>query len=223
MGFLLDMPVFGKLQVPQSLLEAASVQPSLIETEVPVVLKRRLDLQVMQLHARAARSGILSPTLKWLPSISLTGQYRYTNEAGLTGQSTNWNVGLSMSWSLFDGLNRNADYREKRALTRIAELDAQAARRRSELEVRGAWVSVANQQAVLKQAQVAFSVAEKNARETAELYRQGLASALASADANVRLFESEVAMVNAQYGLALVFLNLRAAQGLDPFGKEPQA
>jgi outer membrane protein TolC len=53
------------------------------------------------------------------------------------------------------------------------------------------------------------------------LYRQGLASALQVADATVRLFEAEVGFVAQRYGLGIAFLNLEAALGLDPFGKEP--
>jgi len=58
--------------------------------------------------------------------------------------------------------------------------------------------------------------------ETAELYRQGLSTALQAADANVSLFEAEVTLVQERYGLAIAFLNLEAALGLDPFGKEPK-
>jgi outer membrane protein TolC len=57
--------------------------------------------------------------------------------------------------------------------------------------------------------------------ETGELYRQGLASALAVSDANLRLFEAEVALARARFGLGLALLDLRAAQGLDALGKEP--
>ncbi len=90
-----------------------------------------------------------------------------------------------------------------------------------DVEVREALVSLTNQRASLKQAAVAHEVAKKNAAETTELYRQGLASALEVADANVSLFEAEVALVQERYGLGVAFLNLEAALGLDPFGKEP--
>jgi outer membrane protein TolC len=88
--------------------------------------------------------------------------------------------------------------------------------------VRNALVSLSSQRAALKEAEVAREVAQKNAAETTELYRQGLASALEAADANVRLFEAEVAVVGQRYGLGLAYLNFEAAVGLDPFGKEPQ-
>jgi outer membrane protein TolC len=96
----------------------------------------------------------------------------------------------------------------------------QAAKRNSRLELEDAVISLTSQQAAIRQAKVALDAAEKNIRETTELYRQGLGTALQVADANARLFEAEVALVNARFGLGMAFLNLRAAEGKDPFGRE---
>ena len=126
-----------------------------------------------------------------------------------------------MTWSVFDGLARNSEYAERKANSVLADLEVQATLRKVELDVRDAFLSLENQRASLKQATVAHEVAKKNAAETAELYRQGLGTALQVADANVRLFEAEVALVRERYGLAIAYLNLEAALGLDPFGKEP--
>jgi outer membrane protein TolC len=164
---------------------------------------------------------VLGPSLEWLPSLSLSGQYRYTNEAGLTGRSTTWSAGLGLSWTLFDGFGREGAYKEAKARARQAELDLRGAARRADLEVRDGLVSLASQQASLKKALVALEAARKNAMEIAELYRQGLSNALQVADANVSHFEAEVEVARQRNGLALALLNLRAAQGLDPFGKEP--
>jgi outer membrane protein TolC len=223
LGYLLDeqdMPK-KKLQVPDALIKAAE------EREIPVAglieeaQNRRLDLSSLRSHALAQRALSLTPTLSWLPSLALTGQYRYTNESGLTGRSTNWNVGATLNWALFDGFYRNSQYTEYKALASLADLDVKANVRQVEVQVREALVSLDNQRAVYKQARVAHEVAVKNAKEIAELYRQGLATALQVADANVALFEAEVAFVQERYGLGVAYLNLEAALGLDPFGKEP--
>ena len=90
------------------------------------------------------------------------------------------------------------------------------------MDVRNALVSLSSAHAALKEADVAHEVAQRNAVETGQLYGQGLASALEAADANVSLFEAEVALVNERYAVALAYLNFEASLGLDPFGKEPQ-
>ena len=163
----------------------------------------------------------IESTLKWFPTLSLTGRYSYTNEAGLTGKNFNWNAGLAMSWTVFDGFSRNGEYSERLAVAYQADLDLQAGLRKVDVDVRTALVSLNNQRAVLKQSQKAYDVAVRNAAETSELYRQGLSSALQVADANVRLFEASVALVQARYGLGIAYMNLEAALGLDPLGKEP--
>jgi outer membrane protein TolC len=222
LGYLLDAPLQGKLQVPESLLAAAEQVPAAADEMLAGAQNRRLDLRALAWHARAQHALVLEPSFKWLPSLSLSGQYRYTNEAGLSGNATSWSAGLVLSWSIFDGFSRNGEYKERKAMARLADLDLQGASRRLELEVRDSLVSLTSQQASLKKAQVAWDVARKNAQEIAELYRQGLGNALQVADANVRLFEAEVEVVRQRHGLAQTLLNLRAAQGLDPFGKEPK-
>jgi len=152
--------------------------------------ERRLDLRALTWNARAQHALVLEPKLEWLPSLSLTGQYRYTNEAGLTGRSTNWSAGLALSWPLFDGFGRFGYHKERKAQARLADLDLRAAGRQLDLDVRDGLVSLSSQQASLKMALVALEAARKNAAETAELYRQGLSSALQVADANVSLFEA---------------------------------
>jgi outer membrane protein TolC len=224
LGYLLDDPgIAGRALVPpEFLIEAAADDSIPADALIAEAQGRRLDLDALRWRAKAQRALLMEPVLRWLPSLNLSSQYRYTNEAGLSGKTTTWNAGLSLNWAIFDGFARNADYGEQKALVRVAELDVTSALRRVEIDVRNALVSLSSQRAALKEAEVAREVAQKNAAETTELYRQGLASALEAADANVRLFEAEVAVVGQRYGLGLAYLNFEAAVGLDPFGKEPQ-
>lgn len=221
LGFLLDVVIDGKLTLPELLLAQAE-QPVVAAADLlPGAQERRFDLRALAWNARAQQALVLEPSFEWLPSLTLTYQYRYTNEAGLTGKPTTWSAGVGLSWLIFDGFGRNGLYKEAKAHARQAELDLRGASRQADLDVRSGLVSLASQQASLKKAQVALDAARKNAAETAELYRQGLGSALQVADANVSLFETEVEVARQRNGLALALLNLRAAQGLDPFGKEP--
>jgi len=222
LGYLLNAPAPRKLVAPEFLAKAESETIPPVDRLIGQAQLRRPDVLALKAAARGRRAGIIEPTLRWLPSLSLTGRYTYTNEAGLTGRNFNWNAGLNMSWSLFDGLTRNNEYSEQKALAYQADLDVRAALRKVDLDVRSAIVSVESQRAGLKKAQVAYDIAVRNAAETAELYRQGLSSALEVADANVSLFEAAVDLVTARYGLGLAYLNLESALGLDPLGKEPE-
>jgi outer membrane protein TolC len=223
LGHLLDAPeaVRGSLVVPEFLIEAASAEAADAEALVDEALGRRLDVSSLRWEASSRRALAKLPMLGWLPSLSASGRYSLTNEASFNNRNWNWSLGATLTWNLFDGGARFGQRKEQQALARLADLDFQAATRQVDVQVREALVSLANQRASLRQATVAHEVAKKNAVETTELYRQGLASALEVADANVSLFEAEVAFVRERYGLGVAFLNLEAALGLDPFGKEP--
>jgi outer membrane protein TolC len=224
LGYLLDAPeaVRGRLVVPEFLIEAASAEAADAEALIEEALARRLDVGSLRWIAAARRHQAKTPLLGWLPSLSASGQYRLTNEAAFNNKNWNWNIGATLTWSIFDGGARFGQDAEQKALARIADLDLKAAVRRVDVEVRDALVSLSSQRATLKQAAAAQDVARKNAAETQELYRQGLASALQVADANISLFDADVALVRQRFNLGVAFLNLEAALGLDPFGKEPR-
>jgi len=50
---------------------------------------------------------------------------------------------------------------------------------------------------------------------------KGLVRAFEVVDANVQTFTTQVERARSQFALALTFLNLRAALGLDPLGEVP--
>ena len=106
--------------------------------------------------------------------------------------------------------------------TGARSLTARATERSVELGLGAALASLDNARAAMRQAAVALEAARKNASETTTLYREGLANALAVTDANQRLFEADVARTQELYGFGIAVLDLRAAQGLDPEGKEPK-
>ena len=221
LGYLLDTDVQGALETPAAFLLAAAGSHGGVDDLIVRARQLRADVAAGRRHAEALRASAREPLLRVLPSLTASGLYRTTNEIGVTGHRHDGNATLSLGWHLFDGGRGRADRAERLAMARVADLDVQAAQRRVMLEVRSAIVALANRQAAITQASVAVAVAQKNARQTAELYRQGLANELQAADANVGLFEAEVALARARYGLALAYLDLRAARGLDPLGEEP--
>jgi len=221
LGFLLVSPVQGPLALPEPLLaEAAGStdQPAGLEREAEA---RRLDIISARLKVQAQEEAAREPLARLFPSLGITGQYRLTNEAGLAGRRGDGFLALDLTWNLFDGGERYAERRERVALAQASELEATARTRRVGVDIQLAQVQLTNAQAALRQSELAATQARRNAEETGILYRQGLSTALAVADASLRLFEAEVAVAQARYILGVALLELRAAVGLDPVGKEP--
>lgn len=221
LGYLLVSPVEGALALPEPLLAQAAGttgQPAGLEQEAQA---RRLDILSAKLKVEAQEASAREPLARLFPTLGLSGQYRLTNETGLAGRRGDGFLSLDLTWNLFDGGERYADRRERVALAQALELEATARTRRVGVDLQRAQVQLSNAQAALRQSELAASQARRNAEETGILYRQGLSTALAVADASLRLFEAEVAMAQARYTLGVALLDLRAALGLDPLGKEP--
>ena len=221
LGYLLVVPVEGPLAAPETLLGEASRPVESFAGLAEHALERRPDILSAKLRVEQQRALAREPLARLFPTLSASGVYSLTNEAGFAGR--NWNAFLSVNlgWSLFDGGERYADRRERLALARALELDAAARTRRVDVAVDRAHVALRTSQSALNRSQVAFEAARQNAEETSILYRQGIASSLALSDAQVRQFEAEVALARARYALGSALLELRAAVGLDPLGKEP--
>ncbi|KFA93721.1 TolC family protein [Archangium violaceum] len=221
LGYLLVAPVEGPLAAPETLLGEASRPVESFSLLTEGALERRPDILSAKLRVRQQEALASEPLARLFPTLSATGVYSLTNEAGLAGRNWNAFVSVNLGWSLFDGGERYADRRERLALVRVQQLDVAARTRRVDVAVDQANVLLRTAQAALNQSQVAADAARQNAEETSILYRQGIASSLALSDAQVRQFEAEVALARARYALGSALLELRIAVGLDPLGKEP--
>jgi outer membrane protein TolC len=193
-------------------------EPGDPERLVEEARERRLDLAADEARRKGLEAFALEPAMRFIPSLGATGQIEEVFEEG--PNERDWFVGLDLTWLLYDGGERMAQRSERKALARIVGLELEAARRQVDLDVRRALIAMQKERAVAHEAEKAVEIGRQNAEEITVLYRQGLATALQVADANVRLFEAEVALAQARYGLGLSLLNLRAARGLDPLEGE---
>jgi len=218
LAYVIAEPEVTSLQAPDQLLDQSRVASGVADLEQANT--NRLDLQARRERVESLRSLALEPLMRLIPTLNLSAQFRLTNEPGLSGRNHDGSATVDLRWDLFDGGERYAARRERLALTRISELETLDLERQLTAEVRRAQVSVTSAQGALKQAQLAAGAAEKNAEEITILYRQGLTSALETADAGVQLFDAQVALARERFGLALAFFDLRAALGLDPLGRK---
>ena len=203
------------LAAPVELLNKAVEVPLESTIDIAGAQQRRADVAAQRARVEALRAFSQEPSARFLPSVLFNAQTRNVNDGPLTNRSNLGFMGISLAWPVFDGGLRRADRAERTALLRGEELQLEAAMREVERQMRSSGVQLATEQAALREATAALRAARKNAEETNVLYREGLASALELADANQRLFEAEVAEVTARYRMAVAYLALREASGVE--------
>ena len=216
LGELLDLDIVDTLAVPEALLRRAAEPPALLESLVTEAAGRRPDIQAERARLAALDASAGEPLMRYVPQLDFSATAWTTNESGFSGRDQDWTLGMGLTWPLFDGGDREATRSERLALARAAALNLRNRERAVATDVAATRVQLESRQASLTQAEVAVRAARRNATEAGELYRRGLIRALEAVDANVQLFEAEVERAGAEFALALAWLDLRAALGLEP-------
>jgi outer membrane protein len=221
LGNLLGETVEDSLVVPEALLAEATRPVTQADVSAQVAMSSRPDVRAGKARVAALRAAAQEPLMRYLPDLSFHGTAWSTNESGFSNKQEDWSLGLGLTWDLFDGTERQAARSEASARARAAELDQTNLERSVATDLESARVGLETAQASLMQVNESVTVAERNAAEAAELYRRGLVRAFEVVDANVQTFTTQVERARSQFALALTFLNLRFALGLDPLGEVP--
>ena len=212
LAYLINAPAdfaVGELAVP----ERAAPEGAEREQLVTQALAGRQELVALDERLQQARQLALAPRLGWMPRLDLRGIYRWTNEAGLSGNSGDWNIGANLTWEIFDGGDRMAAAAQRDAAAKEAELDLAQRRRQVRLEVDQASADLATAEAALTQARTQVAFATQNAEEVRERFQNGLATALEQTDAQVSAFEAEVEVARQGFARDVADLALQRALG----------
>jgi len=217
----LDWGADYRLLAPEAFLQHAENQKPLDEQpSVGDVLAKRLDFLALEKKAEASKFFAQEPWMRLLPSLSLLGQGRFTNETGLANRNWDGNLSLELSWVFFDGGLRYGEWHERRAQANIALIQTELQRRQIRADLQIALQNMRIAQTTLRKAMTTLELAEQNIRETTTLYQQGLTTALQLLDASVQKFEADVNFAAQRYALGLALLNLHSVAGMDALGQE---
>jgi outer membrane protein TolC len=218
--FVVNEKVPGPLSPPTDTLAVAAKPAGAADALIASALSRRPDLVASKHAASAAHYFADEPLLRIAPTLSVTAGINGSTLVMGSGYFTDETLLSTLTWQIYDGSNRYADKHSRDAAARIADLTEQTLERQIAVDVQTAMTQLASAQAEFGAASDAVTAARKNVEETATLYRQGLATALELTDANDSRFEAEIGYSGAQYAMALAYLALRQAVGLEPLGTE---
>ncbi|HCF58169.1 MAG TPA: TolC family protein [Myxococcales bacterium] len=187
------------------------------EDLVAKAASERLDVLAANKSIELAKKGKQGALAKYLPNLFLTGAYRWANVKGFTGESTSWNVGLALSWNLFDGGLREAELKEHDS--KIVE--AKAARRSAELKARDevlrSIIDLESAQANRVKAEEQLKLAQENTQLVRVNFNAGVATQLDVSDASAMLAGAEMGVVAETLNAELAALRLaKAAGAFDP-------
>lgn len=202
---------------------AEPTPPSPAEGSPPSAVQaaERPDLLALESSVRAAEHAALEPWLRLVPSLDIGAQVRTTNEPGLSGVPTTWNLFAAATWVLYDGGVLYANAAARRAEAEELKLNLASLRRSVGRQHQEASLRIVASREALTEARTAARIARENAAEVERLFAAGLATALERADANASAYEAEAEQARKLFALRVAQLEERRARGLWPTGEQP--
>lgn len=199
----MGLPATTPLQIEDNLIfQPVSLDPVRLLEEA---LRQRPESRQARLQADAADGRVRRAFRDFFPDVTGDGFYG----AQRTDLSEVWELRLSLNWSIFDGGNRIARYREAKANLDAAQARVRATELDVSREVEQAQNNVIESQERIQAAQVAVASAQENFRLAQGRFDAGVGTILELTDAQLALTlaQNTEAQALADYRIALARLD----------------
>ncbi|EIW20221.1 MULTISPECIES: TolC family protein [Pelosinus] len=183
-----------------------------LEDSIQMAKEKRPEIMQSQDTINAAKAGIKVADSGKLPTVSANGTQGWSGSK-FPGDNSNWTVGLSASWDIFDAGVTNAKIKEAQAnMEKVSHSDQQT-RTAVELEVRQAYLSMKEAEARIETSKVAVGKANEDLKASQAKYYAGVGTNLDVIDAQVALTQAETNATQAVYDYSVNKANLQKAIG----------
>lgn len=174
---------------------------------------RRPDVRATSTQARIAEGQRRQVALRYLPSLGVSGTWRWASITGFTGEHDAWAVVFGLQWNLFDGGLREAELAEADHKVAEAETAARLARNRARDEVRRAALDLDNALAARRKADEQLGLAREALEQAQRSFSAGAATQLEVADATSAATGAELQSLAERLNAQLATLRLARAAG----------
>jgi outer membrane protein TolC len=182
---------------PQDRMELQTVNVGVID--VAEVNGRRSDMGALRARSEAARRSVQASRLQFLPRLNVHGGYNLNDSRlfGSSGQS--WTVGAVLQWNLFGGLEQVGTVQKARADLERSRITYESQSRRNQLDIESAGRDVRQTREQVELARAAAEQARETLRIRTDRYRQGLEKTTDVLNAEVRLANQRLMLLESTY------------------------
>ena len=178
---------------------------------IDAAMKLRPDLIALEDQARAAGARVREYRSDLFPTANAVAGYNLIG-TGLPG-SNNYNIGLVISWPIFNGLLTTHQIEEARLRRTAVEHSIADLRQRIMLEVTTAFLDWQNAHQEIHEASVTLDASRVELALAAKRYTAGLGNIIELTDAERDFIQDKAAYVNTLYAFAVARAGLERAAG----------
>jgi outer membrane protein len=201
-------------EVASDTLEAMAEESRGLTLLVDDALAHRPEIVSIERTRAAARASVDAARADYLPTLAANGGVAEVGRQ-LGDMSLNWNLGVSLTWQVFQGGLTSAQVDEARALALVQDTQLDAVRLQVQYDVEQAKSTIENTQASLSAAEEALRLARSQFEQAQGRYREGISTIIELRDAQFAVTSASSQLVQAQLNLYRARAQLMAALGLD--------
>jgi outer membrane protein len=176
-------------------------------------IEERPDARQASLNVRAAESQSSAARSALFPRISVRGIFEDDRQTFLTRGGSNWFLGASLEWNLFNGFADQSRRRETQQLVAAARAQQKQTESALRLEVRRAYADWKGAEERIEVATAAVGEAEESLRITRNRYEAGLATITELLRNETAWLETQTRHLEAVYQQRLAATSLELAEG----------
>ena len=176
--------------------------------------EHRVDLAAERQRQVTLQQSLTAIRSEYLPSLVASGAIQTSGPNGFENLAGSWNIGLGLSWSIFDGFRRDRRVDEQRlridaGKLRLHDLEAQI-----EADVRQAALDIASARDQVALATDQVRLAEEELSEARERFAAGVAGSVETTNAQAELAAARDALIQARLSAGAAQVNAARAMGL---------
>jgi outer membrane protein TolC len=188
--------------------------PGDVEAALQAAWEHRPDLQGASERVEAARRFRLASDLGWAPTVGIGFRELYSQVPGFVPENFQWQVGLDISWNLWDGGYRISRSRELASQVRVADLAVEQIREGAEAEIRTLFQTYERAETALRGVEAEIRLAEEGLRLAETAVVAGRGTWLEVEQARLALEAARMGLLTERMDRDIAAIDLAAATGL---------
>jgi outer membrane protein len=182
-----------------------------LESFFTTAIASRPDLRALEAAARAAGAQIKQARSDYFPSVGATAGYSAMG-TGLPA-ANNFNVGLMVTWPIFNGFSTTHHVEEARATQNAVRYSIEDLEQHIWLDVKSAYLQLQTSVEVIHQAEATLAASSGQLELADKRYNAGLGNIIELTDAERFYIQDDAAYVDALYGYSVAKATLDRVTG----------
>lgn len=187
-----------------------------LDEALATAIRKRPELRQREEIVQAQERGVYVARSEFLPSLDVYGSYgrqRSRFPEAVRGELEGWQAGAEVRWNLFNGLATSGRIAQARSSRNTAQLDLQEARARVNVEVRRAYSTLKEAEALLESSRLVVNQAEESLRLARARFDAGVSPQLEVLDTQVALTQARTNEAQARFDYVVAEKTLQRAVG----------